>query len=279
MATLIQSMEWQDYLDILLLTFIFYRLFTLVKGTRTIPILVGFSLVLALYLFSNIFQLEAISLLLDNLASSLVLVLVILFQSEIRNALAQFGLITFFSGSHSFNKDVIEEAMQGALMMSRERIGALIVFEREVGLRNFIEKGTSLDALATKELLISIFRSTSPLHDGAAIIDRKGRLAATRCLLPITNNTKVSPILGTRHRAAIGLTEETDAVVLVVSEERSEISLSYKGELMRESSHQNIKKLLFDLMDVKAQASSKKAASSSESIKTEEMREKSATPV
>lgn len=252
MADFLQSMEWQDYLDILLLTFIFYRILTLVKGTRTIPILLGFSLVLALYLFSNIFQLEAIGLVLNSLANSLVLVLVILFQAEIRNALAQFGLITFFSGAANFNKDVIDEAIQGAFMMSRERIGALIVFEREVGLRNFIEKGTSLDAVTNKELLLSIFRSTSPLHDGAVIIDRKGRLAAARCLLPITSNTKISPILGTRHRAAIGLTEETDAVVLVVSEERSEVSLSYKGELMRESSHQNIKTLLFDLMDVKS---------------------------
>lgn len=252
MADFLQSMEWQDYLDILLLTFIFYRILTLVKGTRTIPILLGFSLVLALYLFSNIFQLEAIGLVLNSLANSLVLVLVILFQAEIRNALAQFGLITFFSGVANFNKDVIDEAIQGAFMMSRERIGALIVFEREVGLRNFIEKGTSLDAVTNKEILLSIFRSTSPLHDGAVIIDRKGRLAAARCLLPITSNTKISPILGTRHRAAIGLTEETDAVVLVVSEERSEVSLSYKGELMRESSHQNIKTLLFDLMDVKS---------------------------
>ena len=271
MADFFPSIEWQDSLDILLLTFIFYRILTLVKGTRTIPILLGFSLVLALYLFSNIFYLEAIGLVLNSLANSLVLVLVILFQAEIRNALAQFGLITFFSGAVNFNKDVIEEAIEGALMMSRERIGALIVFEREVGLRNFIEKGTSLDALTNKELLLSIFRSTSPLHDGAVIIDRKGRLAAARCLLPITTNPKISPLLGTRHRAAIGLTEETDAVVLVVSEERSEVSLSYKGELMRESSHQNIKTLLFDLMDVKSHP--QKAESAPETKEVEAVEE------
>ncbi|MBF0286192.1 MAG: TIGR00159 family protein [SAR324 cluster bacterium] len=253
MENIFSNVGWQDIIDISLLTFIFYRLLVFFKGTRTIPILAGFTLLLALYLLSQILQLEAIGLLLDNLANSLVLVLVILFQAEIRNALAQFGLITFLTGSGRFKKDVLDEAIQGSFLMARERIGALIVFEREVGLRNFIEKGTAIDAVLTKEVLISIFRPTSPLHDGAAIVDRKGRLAAARCLLPITTSTKISPILGTRHRAAIGLTEETDAIVLIVSEERSEISLSHKGELIRGSSQQDIKKVLFELMDVKAQ--------------------------
>jgi len=129
----------------------------------------------------------------------------------------------------------------------------LIVFEREIGLRNFIERGTALGAVVSKELLLSIFRTTSPLHDGAVVVDRKGRLAAAGCILPITTSTKVSPIFGTRHRAAIGLTEGTDAIVLIVSEERSEISLSHKGELIQASSDQNIKQLLFDLMEVKGQ--------------------------
>ncbi|MBF0279161.1 MAG: TIGR00159 family protein [SAR324 cluster bacterium] len=250
---MIQNIGWQDIVDILLLTFIFYRLFTLVKGTRTIPILAGFSLVLAVYLISQTLHLEAIGLLLDNLANSLVLVLVILFHTEIRNVLAQFGLITFFIGGNQYKKDVLDEVIRGANLMAQERMGALVVFEREMGLRNFIEKGTAVDAVLSKELLLSIFRSSSPLHDGAVVVDRKGRLAAAGCILPISTNTEVSPIFGTRHRAAMGLTEETDAVVLVVSEERSEISLSYKGELIQASSDTNIKKLLFELMEVKAQ--------------------------
>ena len=277
MEFIVQNIGWQDVVDILLLTFIFYRLFTLVKETRTMPILVGFSLVLALYLLTRIFHLEALGLLLDNLANSLVLVLVILFQSEIRNALAQFGLITFFTGGNQFKKGMIDEVIQGTQMMARQNIGALVVFERDVGLRNYIEKGTTLDALCSKELLISIFRSTSPLHDGAVIVDRKGRLAAACCLLPITTNVNVSPILGTRHRAAIGLTEETDAVVLTVSEERSEISLSYKGELFRESSDHNIKKLLFDLMNVETQDLSKNKEPLPEIIEVEKKDKKSAT--
>ena len=277
MIDIVQNVGWQDVVDILLLTFIFYRLFTLVKETRTMPILVGFFLVVAVYLLTRILQLEAIGLLLDNLANSLVLVLVILFQSEIRNALAQFGLITFFTGGNQFKKGMIDEVIQGAQIMARERVGALVVFERDVGLRNFIEKGTALDAVCSKELLASIFRSTSPLHDGAVIIDRKGRLAAACCLLPITTNVNVSPILGTRHRAAIGLSEETDAVVLVVSEERSEISLSYKGKLFRESSNPNIKKLLFDLMNVDTKDLPKNEEPLSEIIEVEKKDKKSAT--
>ncbi len=249
----LNNVGWQDFFDVLLLTFIFYRVLMLIKGTRTIPMLIGFFLILAVYLLSRLLELEATGLLLDNLASSLVLVLVILFQSDIRNALAQFGLITFLTGSNQVTKDVIDEALQGAVTMARDRVGALIVFEREVGLRNIIEKSTSLDSLTSKELLLSIFHPTSPLHDGAVIIDRKGRLVAARCLLPISTSSKISPILGTRHRAAIGITEETDAVVLVVSEERSEISLSYRGSLVRGTQGKDIRRLLFEWLGVKRQ--------------------------
>lgn len=251
MEVLTQSIGWQDIIDILLLAFIIYRILILVKGTRTVPVLAGSTLVLALYILSRWLDLAAIRLLLDNLANSLVLVLVILFQSEIRNALSQFGLITFFTGGNQFKKDVIDEAIQSCISMAHNRIGALIVFERESGLRNIIEKGTQLNAMPSKELFLSIFMPTSPLHDGAVIIDRKGKVASARCILPITTNTKISPLFGTRHRAAIGLTEESDALVLVVSEERSEFSLAYKGELIRESSDQNIKKMIFDLMEIK----------------------------
>lgn len=253
MEVVLQDFGWQDALDILLLSFVFYRILVLVKGTRTVPVLAGFSLVLVLYLLSRYLQLEATVLLLDNLANSLVLVLVILFQSEIRNALSQFGLITFFTGSNQFKKGVIEEAIQGAVLMANERIGALIVFEREVGIRNIIEKGSKIDAVPSKELFVSIFRPTSPLHDGAVVIDRKGRVAAAQCLLPITTNTKISPILGTRHRAAIGLSEESDSVVLVVSEERGEISLCYRGELTRGATQPMLKKQLFELLGIKSQ--------------------------
>lgn len=248
MSIAFQNFGWQDVVDVGLLSFIFYRILIFVKGTRTVPMLMGISLVMLFYALSRFLQLEALELLLENLATSLVLVLVILFQGEFRNALAQFGLITFFRENAQLKKDLIEETLQACITMSQLRIGALIVFERELGLRNYIEKGTPIDAVLTKELLLSLFHPTSPLHDGAVIVDRKGRVSAAGCLLPISMNNQLSSILGTRHRSAIGLTEETDAVVLVVSEERSELSLGYKGKLIRGTEGQNIKELLLSLL-------------------------------
>lgn len=249
MESFYDNLRWQDIVDILLLALIFYRILILVKGTRTMRMLVGFSVLIVLYLLSRFLELEALGMMLDNIANSLVLVLVILFQSDIRNALAQFGLISFFSGGGNPKKDIIDEIIQTAIIMSQRRIGALIVFEREVGLRNFMEKGKVINGLVSQELLLSIFHPTSPLHDGAVILDSKGNLISARCLLPISTSSHISPILGTRHRAAIGLSEETDAIILIVSEERSEISLCYKGEILRGSGHPNIKQILFELLD------------------------------
>lgn len=248
---LIDQLYWTDLLDISILAFIFYWLLLLAKGTKTIQMLVGVLLLLGLYSLSSFLALDALSLLLDNVASSIVLVVLILFQADIRNALAQFGLYAFFrEGSAQLKSDIVDEAIQACIAMSRKRIGALIVFEREVGLRNFVEKGTEINATPSQYLLLSIFHPTSPLHDGAVVISKQGRLLAARCVLPISMNSKLSPILGTRHRAAVGLSEETDAVILVVSEERSEISLCYRGTLIRED-EKNIKVLLLDLLEGK----------------------------
>ena len=248
---LIDQVYWTDLLDIAILAVIFYWLLLLAKGTKTIQMLVGVLLLLGLYLLSSFLALDALSLLLDNVASSIVLVVLILFQADIRNALTQFGLYAFFrDGSQQLKSDIVDEAIQACIAMSRKRIGALIVFEREVGLRNFVEKGTEINAIPSQDLLLSIFHPTSPLHDGAVVISKQGRLLAARCVLPISMNSKLSPILGTRHRAAVGLSEETDALILVVSEERSEISLCYRGTLIRED-EKNIKELLLDLLEGK----------------------------
>ena len=248
---LIDQVYWTDLLDIAILAVIFYWLLLLAKGTKTIQMLVGVLLLLGLYLLSSFLALDALSLLLDNVASSIVLVVLILFQADIRNALTQFGLYAFFrDGSQKLKSDIVDEAIQACIAMSRKRIGALIVFEREVGLRNFVEKGTEINAIPSQDLLLSIFHPTSPLHDGAVVISKQGRLLAARCVLPISMNSKLSPILGTRHRAAVGLSEETDALILVVSEERSEVSLCYRGTLIRED-EKNIKELLLDLLEGK----------------------------
>jgi len=241
------SLRWQDLFDIVLLSIIFYRLLLLIRGTRTIPMLMGFVLLLALYLVSLILNLEATQLLLDNLGQSLVLVLVVLFQTDIRNALAQIGIFTLFRENNQQKKDVVDNILQACQTMSQQRIGALIVLEQEVGLKNYSDRGTQLNANVSETLLLSIFHPTSPLHDGAVIISNKGDLTAAQCILPVSMNSGVSADLGTRHRAAIGLTEETDAAVLVVSEERMEISLSYKGQLIR-GANEDIRKALLEVI-------------------------------
>ena len=242
------QLGWRDLLDIVLLSLIFYRLLVLIKGTRTIPMLMGFFLLLAIYVVSLLLNLNATQLLLDNLGNSLVLVMVVLFQADIRNALAQFGLITLFRDTGLQRKNVVDSILQSCIVLARQRIGALIVFEQEVGLRNYSERGVPINASVSEELVQSIFHPTSPLHDGAVVISRKGELLAARCILPVSMNSRLDPDLGTRHRAAIGLTEETDAVVLVVSEERKEISLSYQGQLVR-GANENIRLTLLEVLE------------------------------
>jgi len=209
--------------------------------------LMGFVLLLALYLISLILNLEATQLLLDNLGQSLVLVLVVLFQTDIRNALAQIGIFTLFRDNNQQKKHVVDNILQACQTMSQQRIGALIVLEQEVGLKNYSDRGTQLNATVSEPLLLSIFHPTSPLHDGAVIISNKGDISAAQCILPVSMNSGVSTAFGTRHRAAIGLTEETDAAVLVVSEERMEISLSYRGQLIG-GANEDIRKALLEVI-------------------------------
>ena len=288
------SLRWQDLFDIVLLSLIFYRILLLIRGTRTIPMLMGFVLLLALYLVSLILNLEATQLLLDNLGQSLVLVLVVLFQTDIRNALAQIGVFTLFREGNQQKRDVVDSILQACLVMTEKRIGALIVFEQEVGLKNYSDRGTQLNATVSEPLLLSIFHPSSPLHDGAVIINTKGDLLAAHCILPVSMNSRLSSFLGTRHRAAIGLTEETDAAVLIVSEERKEISLSYRGQLIR-GANEDIRKALLEVLsgnipaaiqDKETKDAARKAASeaagkntdTSDSTKTPETAESTKLP-
>jgi Rne/Rng family ribonuclease len=216
-----------------------------------------------------IIELDATGLLMDNLANSLVLVLVVLFQADIRNALAQFGLITLFRDNRAQQQDVAERVLAACRTMARRKIGALVVFEKEVGLRNFTDRGTPINGLVSESLLLSIFHPTSPLHDGAVILGRKGDLVAAKCILPVSMNQNLSTMLGTRHRAALGLTEETDAVVLIVSEERKEISLGFQGQLMRES-EVDLKQMLFSLLSGKTTSIKTKKTPAEEDILLDE---------
>jgi diadenylate cyclase len=223
-----------DVVDISIIAFISYQMINLVRGTRTAQMLIGFLIVLATYLASQYFELHALNWLLSNFLASIILVIVIIFQPDIRRALTQVGAGRSFSAAERVAQgQVLEEIVRSAVLLASKRIGALIVFERDVILSEYIEVGTRIEAKVTRELLQAIFLATSPIHDGAVII-QQGRITAAGCFLPLTVNPNVSKTLGTRHRAAIGLTEETDAVVVVVSEEEGKVSLVREGRIIRD---------------------------------------------
>lgn len=222
----------RDTVDILLVTAGIYWLLLLIRGTRAVQILVGLIVLIALSLASELFQLAALGMILERFLDFAVLIIVILFQNDIRRALARVGRGFFPSFAESRDIQIVEEIVRAAGSLSQRRQGALIVLERETNLADMIEAGVSVDAALTKELLLSIFHPTSPMHDGAVII-QEGRVASAGCILPLTVRTDLPEGLGTRHRAAVGITEETDALVVVVSEETSSISVVLGGEMLR----------------------------------------------
>jgi uncharacterized protein (TIGR00159 family) len=233
MLELLDNFRFQDAVDIIVVAFIIYSLIELIRGTRAARMLVGLGVVVLVYLSSQIFSLYTLNWILDNFLSSVLLVIVIIFQSDIRRVLVQVGSRPFFGGDHRLAGEDLEEILRAVVTMAGRRIGGLIVIERETGLNEFIEGGTTLDAEIRKELILSIFVTASPIHDGALIV-RKSRITAAGCFLPLTTNPNVSKTLGTRHRAALGVTEESDAVVIAVSEEDGGISLVVDGRITRD---------------------------------------------
>lgn len=230
---LFQNFRWQDVLDMLIIAFVIYRLVLLIRGTRAVQMLIGLAVVFLVYKSGQVLELYTIEWILDNFLSAFLLVIVVVFQHDIRRLLTQVGSRHFFQGTRGLHAQAVEEIVKASVMLANKRLGALIVLEREVGLAEYLEAGNPLDAKVTKELILSIFLPSSPLHDGALIIQH-GRITAAGCFLPLTTNPNVSKTLGTRHRAAIGLTEESDAVVIVVSEEEGKISLVRDGRITRD---------------------------------------------
>ena len=222
----------RDTVDILIVAAGIYWLLLLIRGTRAIQILVGLIALIALSLASELFQLAALGMILERFLGSAVLIIVILFQNDIRRALARVGRGFFPSFSAEQELQVVEEIVRSAGALSQRRHGALIVLERESNLGDLVEAGVTVDARLSKDLLTSIFQPTSPMHDGAVLI-QEGRVSSAGCILPLTLRTDLPEGLGTRHRAAIGITEETDALVVVVSEETATISVVLGGELLR----------------------------------------------
>jgi diadenylate cyclase len=232
MLELLSNFRIQDAIDIAIIAFVIYRIIDLIRGTRAAQMLIGLTVVFLTYLSSQYFSLYTLNWILDNFLSSILLVIVVIFQDDIRRALTQVGTRPFFGVEPRLHGQDLEEIVRAAVSLASKRIGALIVLPRDVGLNQYIEVGTSLDAKVSKELITSIFLPTSPIHDGALIIQH-GRIIAAGCFLPLTTNPHVSKTLGTRHRAAIGLTEETDAIVVVISEEEGAISLVREGRITR----------------------------------------------
>jgi diadenylate cyclase len=232
--SLFRDFRWQDVLDLLIIAFVVYQLVLLIRGTRAVQMILGLVVLAAVYQGAQYFELYTVNWILDSVGNVLLIIVVVVFQHDIRRMLTQVGTGPLFSGlPRAAHGQVIEELTRAAVMLAGRRIGALIVMAREVGLNEYMEGGTRLDAQVTKELIQSIFIPSSPLHDGALVVQH-GRIVAAGCFLPLTTNPNVSKTLGTRHRAAIGLTEETDAVVIVVSEEEGKISLVREGRITRD---------------------------------------------
>ena len=227
-------MSWWDLVDILVVAIIIYEILKLIRGTRAVQMAIGAGVFAAVFYLSQWSNLQTVNWLIRSLAGYVVVAVIVLFQSDIRRGLAHLGRAPFFRylAKAESKEESIEELVVAATMLSAQRTGAIIAIERQIGLRSYAEGGIPLDAVLTYDLMLSIFQPKSPLHDGAVIV-QEDRVAAAACFLPLTVNPKWSKELGSRHRAAIGLTEENDAVALVISEETGSISIVADGQIER----------------------------------------------
>lgn len=233
MLELIHPIRWQDFLDIGIITFLIYRLLQIVRGSRAMQMIIGLAVILVAFVSSRALGLLTLNWILDNFLASIILVIIVIFQSDIRRALTQVGSAPMFVAADRMvqgKEDIIDEVGHAAVALAEKKVGALIVLEREVGLNEYMEIGTVLDARVSRELIESVFLPEAPIHDGALVI-QKGRVTAVRCLLPLSTNPNLRNTWGTRHRAALGVTEETDAVAVVVSEQEGSVALVVGGNV------------------------------------------------
>jgi diadenylate cyclase len=234
-------------IDILLVALLIYQFLALIRGTRAVPVLVGVAgITLAIYL-AHVAELRTVNFLVGTLLPYGIFALIVVFQNEIRHALARIGRKLTFSRSSSGMQEAYDDIVLAANLFSQSQTGALIVIEREIGLRTYIESGVPLDANLSYDLLATIFRPSAPLHDGAVIV-QKDRIAAAACFLPLSMNPVLSTQLGTRHRAGIGITEETDAIAVIVSEETGYISLAVAGNIERDLTVDYLRERLSELL-------------------------------
>lgn len=234
--------------DVLLVAYLIYRVLLMIRGTRAAQMIAGMVLVGAAYLASTRFELGTMGWLLDNFLQYFIILIIVVFQDDIRRGLMRMGRRMFLARRMQEELYLVEEVVRAVERMARLRMGSIVVFERVAGLDEFIQPGTVMDARVSRELIWSIFRvdSENPVHDGAVII-RNLRIYQAGALLPLTQRTELERSLGTRHRAAIGITEETDAVVVVVSEERGSISLCQGGHIVQNLTADDLRATLIDV--------------------------------
>ena len=236
---------WLDFLDVVLVALVVYNLLLLIRGTREVQILIGILILVVFYYAAQVFELGALTATLRTFFAVLPIAIIVLFQHEIRRALATFGSTPLLGWSDQRKVvSTFNELTLAAATLAERKIGALIVIERLEGLRNYVENGIKLDAVVSLDLLISLFMPTTPTHDGAVVI-QGDRLAAAACYLPLTQTPELSKDLGTRHRAALGISEETDALAVVVSEETGTISVAFGGEIIRPLESKDLRNLLY----------------------------------
>jgi len=256
----VSQFSWLDVVDILIVAFIVYQLLQFIRGTHAVQMALGGLVLVILYWASQWFNLETVNWLLRTFLPYVVFGIIVVFQTEIRKVLAHLGktpLLGAFATTRT--EEVIDEIVLAATTLAAQRTGAILVIEREMGLRSYIETGIALDALLTYDLLISIFNPGTPLHDGAVVI-QGNRVAAAACFLPLTVNPGLARELGSRHRAAIGVTEDTDALAVVVSEETGGISVVVGGNIRRNVDGRALKQGLLEALEVQEAVSEPEGA-------------------
>lgn len=238
---------FNGFLEIIILAVAFYYVLVFLHGTRGVQVLFGLvTLFITLILLTYFFELDTLNWILQRATVYLVFALLVIFQPEIRRALAELGRRHFFGGP-VFEQSTIDNLVQAAVRLSEQKIGALIAVERDVGTRSIRETGVAIDSELSPELLINIFYPRTPLHDGGVIV-QNNRVVAAACVFPLSQREEVSRSLGTRHRAAMGVTEETDAIALVVSEETGSISIAYRGKLRRGLDEERLRRVLVSVL-------------------------------
>lgn len=244
LAPILSKLTVKSVIDIVLVAVLVYQFVLSIRGRHAAHILTGICVLIALYMGAVWLQLELLRGMLSALGPYLAIAVIVMFQSEIRRLLARIGRFRWLGlGGRLERREIVDDMVLAVQQMSESKVGALIVVERDIGLRTFVESGVAMNALVSRDLLCSIFQRGGALHDGAAII-QGDRLAAAACFLPLTTNPVMARRLGTRHRAAIGVTEESDALAIAVSEETGQISLAVRGDLEADVSTERLREWL-----------------------------------